>query len=121
MKPISGLIALLFPQAPLIHVIRHPLDTILSVFSNSLTHGFHCAFALESAARITASSWNSSSNYRSELTLRYLPVRYEDIVDDQENERSPHARFHRRAVRRACLEFPRKPPLCSHRQLRPGD
>src|SRR5262249_38241661 len=33
-----GLIALLFPRAPLIHVVRHPLDIVLSVFSNSLTH-----------------------------------------------------------------------------------
>ncbi|MDB5402599.1 MAG: pilus assembly protein [Rhodopila sp.] len=35
-----GLIALLFPQAPLILVLRHPLDVVLSVFSNHLTHGF---------------------------------------------------------------------------------
>ena len=35
-----GLIALMFPRAPLIHVVRHPLDIMLSVFSNNLTHGF---------------------------------------------------------------------------------
>ena len=29
-----GLIALLFPEAPLIHVLRHPLDVMVSVFSN---------------------------------------------------------------------------------------
>jgi hypothetical protein len=34
-----GLIALMFPRAPLIHVLRHPLDIVLSVFSNHLTHG----------------------------------------------------------------------------------
>ena len=38
-----GLIALLFPEAPLIHVLRHPLDIMVSAFSNAFTHGFYCA------------------------------------------------------------------------------
>ena len=27
-------------------------------------------------------------HYRGEMTLRYLPIRYEDIVDDQEAQRA---------------------------------
>src|SRR6202012_5447293 len=46
-----GLIGLLFPQAPIIHVLRHPLDVVVSVFSNHLTHSFYCAYALESIAQ----------------------------------------------------------------------
>src|ERR1019366_180409 len=38
-----GLIGLLFPESPLLHVTRYPLDMVLSVFSNLLTHGFYCA------------------------------------------------------------------------------
>jgi tetratricopeptide (TPR) repeat protein len=79
-----GLIALMFPRAPLIHVVRHPLDTMLSVFSNNLTHGFCCAFALETAALHYRRVMELVEHYRSDLTLRYLPVRYEDIVDNQE-------------------------------------
>ena len=41
-----GLIALLFPEAPLIHVMRHPLDIMVSAFSNAFTHGFYCAVAI---------------------------------------------------------------------------
>ena len=41
-----GLIHLIFPKAPIIHLIRHPLDVVLSVFSNHLTHGFYCAYDL---------------------------------------------------------------------------
>ena len=48
-----GLIALLFPEAPLIHVLRHPLDIMVSAFSNAFTHGFYCASDLQTAARIT--------------------------------------------------------------------
>jgi len=79
-----GLIALLFPEAPLIHVLRHPLDVVLSVFSNHLTHGFYCASELETAARHYVRVMDLVESYRSEMTLRYLPIRYEDIVSDQE-------------------------------------
>jgi Tfp pilus assembly protein PilF len=79
-----GLIALMFPRSPLIHVLRHPLDIVLSTFSNHLTHGFYCSYALETAARHLALTLELVEHYRSQMTLRYLPVRYEDIVDGQE-------------------------------------
>ena len=79
-----GLIALLFPQAPLIHVIRHPLDIMVSVMSNHFTHGFFCASTLETAARHYISVMNLVRRYCSQMTLRYLPVRYEAMVTDHE-------------------------------------
>ncbi len=79
-----GLIALLFPAAPLIHVLRHPLDVVLSVFSNNLTHGFFCSYDLESAARHYVLIMDLVEHYRREMALRYLPIHYEAIVDDQE-------------------------------------
>jgi tetratricopeptide (TPR) repeat protein len=79
-----GLVALMFPRAPLIHVLRHPLDVVLSVFSNHLTHGFYCGYALETAARHYVRVMELVQRYRSEMTLRYLPIRYEEIVDEQE-------------------------------------
>ncbi len=79
-----GLIALMFPNSPLIHVLRHPLDIVLSTFSNHLTHGFYCSYALETAARHFALTMDLVEHYRGQMTLRYLPIRYEDIVDDQE-------------------------------------
>ena len=79
-----GLIGLLFPQSPLIHVTRHPLDVVLSTFSNHLTHGFYCSYALETAAKHFALVMELVEHYRAQMLLRYLPVRYEDIVDDQE-------------------------------------
>jgi Flp pilus assembly protein TadD len=79
-----GLIALLFPRSPMIHVLRHPLDVVLSTFSNHLTHGFYCSYALETAARHYALTMELVEHYRAQMMLRYLPIRYEDIVDDQE-------------------------------------
>jgi Tfp pilus assembly protein PilF len=79
-----GLIALMFPEAPLVHVIRHPLDVVLSVFSNLLTHGYYCSYALESVARHVALIADLVEHYKTEMKLRYLAIRYEDIVDHQE-------------------------------------
>ena len=79
-----GLIALLFPESPLIHVIRHPLDIMVSAVSNHFTHGFFCSNALETAALHYVRVMELVQHYRSEMALRYMPIRYEEMVDDQE-------------------------------------
>ncbi|MDF0545410.1 sulfotransferase [Sphingobium sp. H39-3-25] len=81
-----GLIHILFPRSPIVHLVRHPLDVVLSVFSNGLTHGFHCAYALESAATHYALIADLIADYRAALPLNYHAVRYEDLVADQENQ-----------------------------------
>jgi tetratricopeptide (TPR) repeat protein len=81
-----GLIHLLFPEAPIVHLVRHPLDVVLSVFSNTLTHGFNCASALETAAEHYALIADLIAHYREALPLRYHAVRYEDLVAEQERE-----------------------------------
>jgi len=100
-----GLIALMFPEAPLIHVLRHPLDVVLSVFSNQLTHGFHCASALETIAQHYALMADLVEHYRGEMTLRYLAVRYEDIVEDQEAGVRRMLSFIGASFDRRCLRF----------------
>lgn len=79
-----GLISLLFPRAPIIHVVRHPLDVVLSVYSNFLTHGYFCAANLESIATHYVLMADLLAHYQETLSMRYMSVRYEDIVDDQE-------------------------------------
>jgi hypothetical protein len=79
-----GLIGLLFPYAPIIHLLRHPLDVVLSTFSNHMTHGLFCAYELDTAAHHYALTMDLVAHYRAEVLLRYLPVRYEDLVDNQE-------------------------------------
>jgi hypothetical protein len=100
-----GLISLIFPQAPMIHVVRHPLDIVMSVFSNSLTHGFQCAFALETAALHYRRTIELVEHYRAELMLHYLPVHYEDIVGDQEVSVRRMLDFIGETFDPACLSF----------------
>jgi tetratricopeptide (TPR) repeat protein len=100
-----GLVALMFPRAPLIHVLRHPLDVVLSVFSNHLTHGFYCANALETAARHYVRVMELVQHYRGEMTLHYLPVRYEDIVDEHEESVRRILGFIGAPFDESCLQF----------------
>ena len=100
-----GLIGLMFPQAPVIHVVRHPLDVVLSVFSNQLTHGFYCANGLETIARHYALIADLVEHYRSNMTLKYLPIRYEDVVDEQEIHVRRMLSFVGAKFDKACLEF----------------
>jgi tetratricopeptide (TPR) repeat protein len=100
-----GLIALMFPRSPLIHVLRHPLDVVLSTFSNHLTHGFYCSYALETAARHYALVMELVEHYRAQMSLRYLPVRYEDIVDDQETHIRRMLDFIGEEFDQRCIEF----------------
>ncbi len=77
-----GLASLIFPQSPMIHLLRHPLDVVLSVYGTMLTHGFHCANALATIALHYARIAALVAHMRREMTPRYHAVRYEDLVDD---------------------------------------
>ena len=101
-----GLIHLMFPEAPIVHVLRHPLDVVLSVYSNFLTHGFCCAAELETTARHYALIAGMVAHYRENLPgLRYLAVRYEDVVDHQEREVRRILDFIGEAFDPRCLNF----------------
>jgi tetratricopeptide (TPR) repeat protein len=100
-----GLIALLFPDAPVIHMLRHPLDVVLSMFSNHLTHGFYCANELETAARHYVRIAELVEHYRTEMTLRMMTMRYEDVIDHQEANVKRMLDFVGVEFDRRCLNF----------------
>jgi tetratricopeptide (TPR) repeat protein len=104
-----GLISLIFPAAPLVHVIRHPLDVVLSTFTNHFSHGFFCGSSLEAAAKHYVRIMDLVHHYRSQLTLRYLPVRYEDLVNDQEGTVRSMLDFVGVEYDKRCLEFHQNP------------
>jgi len=83
-----GLIHLVFPHAPIIHVRRHPLDILISNYSNFLTHGYNQAFDLKTSASHYVLIDDLVEHYKQQLDLNYLEIRYEDLVEDQE----PHVR-----------------------------
>ena len=104
-----GLIDLLFPDSALLHVTRHPLDVVLSVYSNLLTHGFCCAYALESAAQHFVLMTDLVEHYGREMKLRYLRVRYEDMVEEQEASIRRVLEFIGEEFDPGCLDFHENP------------
>jgi Tfp pilus assembly protein PilF len=75
-----GLIKLLFPEAPVIHVLRHPLDVMLSNLAQERRLEANCGVSMAALARHYDLSMSVVRHYRGQLALRYLPVRYEDLV-----------------------------------------
>ena len=77
-----GLINLLFPDAPILHVLRHPRDIALSNLSQDRALEGNCEVSMPATAQHYALTMDMIKHYRGQLTLRYLPVRYEDLVTD---------------------------------------
>lgn len=77
-----GLIKLLYPEAPIIHVLRHPYDLVLANIAQDRKLEGHAHAGLPGLARYYALLADMLRHYRGQLTLRYLPVRYEDLVAD---------------------------------------
>lgn len=100
-----GLISLIFPKSPIIHVVRHPLDVIVSVFSNYLTHGFFCAFQLTTIAQHYALIFDLIQHYRESVHPNYIAVKYEDIVADQETNVREILSFVGEDFEKECLDF----------------
>ncbi|RKP56556.1 tetratricopeptide repeat-containing sulfotransferase family protein [Pararobbsia silviterrae] len=79
-----GLIGLMFPNAPVIRMVRHPLDVVLSMFSYDMTHGADCATSLEGIAHEYVRAHGLAEHYRAEMSLRALSVKYEALIDEPE-------------------------------------
>jgi tetratricopeptide (TPR) repeat protein len=77
-----GLIKLLFPESPIIHVIRHPYDVLLANFAQDRRLEANAGISLMTLARHYDFTMNLIKHFRGQLTLRYFPVRYEDMVAD---------------------------------------
>jgi tetratricopeptide (TPR) repeat protein len=79
-----GILSMVFPEAHIVHLIRHPLDVLTSCYCNELRHGDNFAFDLDTAARHYVLVMDLVEHYRRELDMNYLALRYEDLVGDIE-------------------------------------
>jgi tetratricopeptide (TPR) repeat protein len=102
-----GLIQLLFPRSPVLHLVRHPLDVVLSCFANELTHGKQCAFRIETAAFHYFQVMELVEQQVAELNLRYRRIRYEDLLANPEAELRALFEFVGEPWDPRCLEFHR--------------
>ncbi len=79
-----GLIAMMFPNARIIHVRRHPLDTCVSCFMQRFRDGQEFSYRLDWLGRYYRAYVSVMEHWRNVLPLDILEIRYEDIVADPE-------------------------------------
>lgn len=80
------LIHLLFPGSPIIHIVRNPMDTCLSNFFSHFGTGNHHSLDIDNCANYFKLTFDFAEFNRTRLNdLKYMQVRYEDLVYDQEN------------------------------------
>ncbi len=79
-----GLIALLFPGSPIIHISRHPFNSCLSAYFSNFGSGHRYTSSLESTALHYKQVMEMLRHYRA-IGINLLEIHYEDLVHDQEN------------------------------------
>jgi len=80
-----GLIALLFPDAPIIHCKRNPLDTCLSIYFQNFAHArTNYAYDLDDIAAFYAGYSRLMAFWGERLPGRLISVEYETVVANSE-------------------------------------
>ncbi len=81
-----GLIAVLLPNARVVHCRREPLDVCLSIYFQRFAHGNFYAYDFDDIAAYYAEYERLMGHWRDVLPLEILDVQYEKLLDDQESE-----------------------------------
>ncbi|MDP6557448.1 MAG: tetratricopeptide repeat protein [Pirellulaceae bacterium] len=102
-----GLVAMLLPNARIIHCRRHPLDVCLSCYyKNFITQtGLSYTFDLRNLGLYHRQYVRLMDHWRQVLPLRMLDVDYESLVDNQEEISRTLVEFCGLEWNPECLEF----------------
>ena len=80
------LLRMAFPQAKIVHVVRHPLDVSVSMLANTMTQGLHCGYRIEDITHHVAAVFDLFDHYRQEMELGEYVLRYESLLSDPDGE-----------------------------------
>lgn len=100
-----GLIALVFPNARIIHCQRNPMDTCLSIFRNSFTGSFQYSHDLTSLGDFYSEYQKVMQHWHKVLPYKIYDVVYEDLVTNTEEEIRYMLNFCQLPFEEACLNF----------------
>ncbi len=81
-----GYILAAMPNAKIIHCQRNPVDTCLSCYKQLFARGQHWSYNLEEMAEYYGMYNNMMSFWRSVIPDQILEIKYEDTVNDFENQ-----------------------------------
>jgi tetratricopeptide (TPR) repeat protein len=79
-----GLIAMLFPDARVIHCTRDATDTCLSNYFQFFSLGYDCSFDLRNLGHFYGEYVRLMGHWREVLPMKIIEVAYEDMIADTE-------------------------------------
>ena len=82
-----GLVAALLPNARIVHIMRHPLDVMLSIYFQRFT-SVRYAFSPAHILHHWQCYQRAMAHWRRELPLEMVELRYENLVQDRDAARS---------------------------------
>lgn len=100
-----GLIALLFPNAKIIHCLRDPMDNCVSCFTNKFNqaHGYNTS--LRTLGLYYREYRRLMEHWSTVLPIEILTVHYEQTIADQENASRKMIDYLNLPWDEACLDF----------------
>jgi Tfp pilus assembly protein PilF len=114
------LLKMIFPEAKIIHAVRHPLDVCVSILSNNMTHGFACGYRIEDITHHLAAVFALTEHYRTVLEPGDFVLQYESLIEDQVGQTRKLLEYLGLPFEEACLRFhenPRYAPTPSYAQV----
>ena len=100
-----GLIHLILPNAKIIHVKRHPLDTCISGFTRLFRNHQNQSYDLEEQGMFYKNYYDLMQHWRDVLPEgSFYEVQYEELVQDNENQARKLIDYCELSWNDACLE-----------------
>jgi Tfp pilus assembly protein PilF len=114
------LLKIIFPEARIVHAVRHPLDVCVSIMSNNMTHGFACGYKMDDIVHHLSAVFALTEHYRTELGIETLVLKYETLIADQRGQTEKLLDYLGLPFEESCLRFhenPRYAPTPSYAQV----
>jgi hypothetical protein len=99
------IIKLIFPNSPVIHMIRNPIDTIISCFFTNFQDRYSWADSLEDSAEVYSIVHTHSKKILDEVKPKLHTLKYETLVRDFDTETRNLLEFIGLPWNEACLSF----------------
>ncbi len=81
-----GLIHLALPQAKIIHVRRHPLDTCYAIYKNLFASAYPFSYTLDEIGQYYIAHHNLMKHWHHILPEKIHSIHYEEVVNDQKQQ-----------------------------------
>jgi hypothetical protein len=79
-----GLIALALPEARIVHLRRHPLDSCHAMFKTLFRMGYPYSYSLDDLGHYYLAYHRLMAHWRAALPGRFIDIDYETLVEDTE-------------------------------------